>query len=425
MKKTIYLLLVLVGFAVLYFNLPLTLPSYTPERDYLDMEAQLVEQFILARDSSIIELPEGHFLFSQSLSLDNKSHLTIRGKGMDKTVLSFKGQTSGAEGIKITNSNNIVLEDFAIEDAAGDNLKISETDSVVMRRIRSAWTGEVSVENGAYALYPVLSSNVLIEECEAIGSSDAGIYVGQSDRVVIRNNKAFYNVAGIESENSTRVEIYGNEAFENTSGLLIFNLPELTLYGGNVNAYDNKIYNNNLTNFAVKGSIVSAVPKGAGVVIMATKDVNFYNNEVLDHKTVNLCVVSYELFAADQDPHASTALAEEAESRGLRAIESDYTADTKYNPYPGRISIRENRFENRFWFPTFSNDFGILWLLKNKANIPDIAYDGILPNGATLQDAEHVVCLQNNPDVNFVYLDAGNDFNDFSSDQTVFDCRLD
>ena len=121
---------------------------------------------------------------------------------MDKTVLSFKGQSSGAEGIKITNSKNITLEDFAIEDAVGDNLKISDSDSVVMRRIRSAWTGEVSVENGAYALYPVLSTNVLIEECEAIGSSDAGIYVGQSNDVIIRNNKAFYNVAGIESENS-------------------------------------------------------------------------------------------------------------------------------------------------------------------------------------------------------------------------------
>lgn len=424
MKKSIYTLLILAALALIYINFSEALPSYTPERDYLDMEVQLVEQFIMASDSSTIELPEGHFLFTQSLSLDNKSHITIRGKGMDKTVLSFKGQTSGAEGIKITNSNNITLEDFAIEDAAGDNLKISETDSVVMRRIRSAWTGEVSVENGAYALYPVLSTNVLIEECEAIGSSDAGIYVGQSDNVVIRNNKAYYNVAGIESENSTNVEIYGNEAFENTSGLLIFNLPELTLYGGKVNAYNNKIYNNNLTNFAVKGSIVSAVPKGAGVVIMATKDVNFYNNEVKDHKTVNVCVVSYALFAADQDPQANDGLTEQAESRGLRGIESDYTLDEKYNPYPGRISIHENSFKNQFSIPTFSNDFGILWLLKNKAKIPDIAYDGILPKGASLQDAEHIVCIQNNTNSSFVYLDAGNDFNGFSSDLNPFDCSL-
>ena len=227
MKKRSFLLLLVVLITAVYFWNKEQLPAYTPARDYIDLEDELVEQFILAKDSSTIELPAGHFLFSQSLSLDSKTHLTIKGQGMDKTVLSFKGQTSGAEGIKITNSKNITLEDFAIEDAVGDNLKISDSDSVVMRRIRSAWTGEVSVENGAYALYPVLSTNVIIEECEAIGSSDAGIYVGQSDKVIIRNNKAFYNVAGIESENSTNVEIYGNEAFENTSGLLIFNLPEI------------------------------------------------------------------------------------------------------------------------------------------------------------------------------------------------------
>jgi len=425
MKKRFFFPLIALLLVVLYFSWPTSLPSYTPERDYLDMEAQLVEQFILAQDSTVIELPEGHFLFSQSLSLDNKHHLTIRGKGMDKTVLSFKGQQSGAEGIKITNSTNIVLEDFAIEDAAGDNLKISETDTVVMRRIRSAWTGEVSVENGAYGLYPVLSTHVLIEHCEVIGSSDAGIYVGQSDKVIIRNNKAFYNVAGIESENSTNVEIYGNEAFENTSGLLIFNLPELTLYGGKINAYDNKIYNNNLTNFAVKGSIVSAVPKGAGVIIMATKDVGFYNNEVRDHKTVNLCVVSYELFAADEDPQAQTELSQEVQSRGLRAIEADYTQDKAYNPYPGRIRIAKNSFDNQFWLPTFSNDFGWLWLFKNGLSIPDIAYDGIVPEGANIQDKDYKLCLEDNVNAAFVFLDAGNDFQDFSTEMAPFNCRLD
>ena len=229
MKKIQILLVLIVLVGAFYFWNKETLPAYQPNRDYILFESEFVEQFFLAQDRSTIELPAGPFLFSLSLFLDNKTHLTIKGQGMDKTVLSFKGQNSGAEGLKITNSKNIILEDFAIEDAVGDNLKISDSDSVVMRRIRSAWTGEVSVQNGAYALYPVLCTNVLIEECEAIGSSDAGIYVGQSDRVIIRNNKAFYNVAGIESENSTNVEIYGNGAFENTSGLLIFNLPELTL----------------------------------------------------------------------------------------------------------------------------------------------------------------------------------------------------
>ena len=61
---------------------------------------------------------------------------------MDKTVLSFKIQENGAEGLKITNSENIILEDFTIEDAAGDNIKITDTKGITIRRIKSAWTGD-------------------------------------------------------------------------------------------------------------------------------------------------------------------------------------------------------------------------------------------------------------------------------------------
>lgn len=425
MKKTLLFLAFILIITIGYLSIPTTLPTHAPTRDYLDMEAELVEQFILAKDSSTIELPAGHFLFSQSLSLDNKTNLTIKGQGMDKTVLSFKGQTSGAEGIKITNSKNIVLEDFTIEDAAGDNLKISETATVTMRRLRSAWTGQVSEENGAYALYPVLSTNVLIEECEVIGSSDAGIYVGQSDGVIIRNNKAFFNVAGIESENSVNVEIYGNEAYENTSGLLIFNLPGLTMYGGNVVAYENKIYDNNLPNFAVKGSIVSAVPQGTGMIVMATKDVDIHNNQISNHTTTNLSVVSYELFALERNGDASeTALSEEAEAQGLRAIDTEYTKDKAYNPYPGRVTIRDNSFANNSFLPTFSNDFGKLWLVKNGATIPDIAYDGMIDPSGALQDDQHKLCIQNNGGAHFVYLDAANNFEGFTNDLTPFNCTL-
>ena len=332
MKKIIYALLLIAITTIIVMNYK-TVPEYIPNRDYIDLENEILEAFILAKDSSTIKLPEGHFLFSQSLSLDDKKHLTIKGKGMDKTVLSFKGQQQGAEGIKITNSQNIILEDFSIEDAAGDNLKISDTDTIILRRIRTAWTGEVSTKNGAYGIYPVLSTNILIEECEAIGASDAGIYVGQSQNVIMRNNKAFFNVAGIESENSSQVEIYNNEAFNNTSGLLIFNLPGLTVYGGNVKAYNNNIHDNNLNNFGVKGSIVSAVPKGTGVIIMATQDVDFFQNSIANHKTTNLAVVSYEIFAADQDLEVS-GLSDSSESQGLRTIDSDYKKDQNYNrPY--------------------------------------------------------------------------------------------
>ena len=96
-------------FAFLLLKSP-SMPSYNPDRDYLDMEIPILEAFITAQDSTVIELPMGHYLFSQSLILDGKKNITLRGKGIEKTVLSFKGQKQGAEGIRISNCKNLTIE---------------------------------------------------------------------------------------------------------------------------------------------------------------------------------------------------------------------------------------------------------------------------------------------------------------------------
>ena len=198
---------------------------------WFDMHAELQEALILAGPGDTIMLPAGYFSFNKSLLIDDKDSIILKGAGMDETVLSFLDQQEGAEGIKISHCSNITLADFTIEDASGDNIKVNDTDGITFRKVKSQWTGPASEENGAYALYPVLCKNVLIEECIAIGASDAGVYVGQSDHVIIRNNIAKRNVAGIESENSNHVQIYGNLAENNTGGILVFDLPGLTQYG--------------------------------------------------------------------------------------------------------------------------------------------------------------------------------------------------
>ena len=43
--------------------------------------------------------------------------------GIDQTILSFKDQIEGSEGLKIINSKNIILKDFTIEDSKGDLIK--------------------------------------------------------------------------------------------------------------------------------------------------------------------------------------------------------------------------------------------------------------------------------------------------------------
>ena len=88
--KRLFRWLLITAFALLIWMLIDNRPdSYDPERNYQDIEDELLTQFIIATDSSVIELPEGHFLFSKSLTLDGVSHVTIKGKGIDKTVLSF------------------------------------------------------------------------------------------------------------------------------------------------------------------------------------------------------------------------------------------------------------------------------------------------------------------------------------------------
>jgi len=62
-----------------------------------DFQKKYQSLFILAESGDVIELPEGIFQLTNTLSLEGKKKVTIRGKGMNKTILSFKNQTDGAE----------------------------------------------------------------------------------------------------------------------------------------------------------------------------------------------------------------------------------------------------------------------------------------------------------------------------------------
>ena len=62
-----------------------------------------------------------------------------------------------------------------------------------MINLRTEWTGGPKSTNGAYGLYPVESKDVYIDGCIAIGASDAGIYVGQSKNIIVKNSQAMYN----------------------------------------------------------------------------------------------------------------------------------------------------------------------------------------------------------------------------------------
>ena len=283
-------------------------------------EKSIEQKLLDAKPGDVVDIPAGTYALSRSLSLAANG-VTIRGAGMNKTVLSFAKQNSGAEGMLVT-GDDFTLQDLALVDTKGDALKINGTKNAVMRRVRVEWTGGPKTTNGAYGLYPVQVTNVLIEDSVVKGASDAGIYVGQSSNIIVRNNHAEGNVAGIEIENSNHADVYGNTATDNAGGILVFNMPNLPVPGSKTRVYKNIVSTNNHANFGAKGSAVSSVPAGSGVIVNSNKDVEIFDNDLKDNKTANVIISSY--YSTGFDTKSGVASA--------------------YDPYPENIYVTQNRF---------------------------------------------------------------------------------
>lgn len=310
-----------------------------------DAQERLQEALILAEPGDIVELGAGKFELTDGLSLD-VDKVIVRGQGMDKSVLSFAGQLGAGEGFLVT-SDDVVLRDFAIEDSKGDGIKSKGADRIVYHAVRVEWTGGPKASNGAYGIYPVEATDILVQDSFVRGASDAGIYVGQSKNIIVRRNTAIENVAGIEIENSFDAEVTENLVTKNTGGILVFDLPNLPQMGGhNVKVAYNAVINNNTPNFAPEGNIVAGVPAGTGVMIMANRHVEVYQNALIDNSSTNVLVVSY----------------------------TQKFDDENYDPTPREVVVTENIHGRSGYAPDFKGGDQIAAAFGG--SVPPIVYDG-------------------------------------------------
>ncbi|PCE66095.1 parallel beta-helix domain-containing protein [Sediminicola luteus] len=407
MKKKILIAVLLVLALAAYFVLRDTSTTIDAKIDVAALpqasEAQLeaiAESFILAKKGDVIEIPEGYYEFSTQLYLDKVPGVTIKGAGMDKTVLSFKNLTVGAEGIKIS-ADSVLISSLTVQDTPGDNIKIQNSKGVTLQNVRTTWSQGPAETNGGYGIYPVTCQDVLIENCEVSGASDAGIYVGQSRNIVVRNNYVFNNVAGIEIENCINSEVYKNLSTHNTGGILVFDLPSLPAGNGHTcKVYDNEIIENNYKNFAPEGNIVGTVPPGTGIILLAAKNVEIYNNKIVGHKTMGTAISSYQ------------------------TVQTPWN-DANYDPFTYDVYIHDNSYHSDgYRFPDYSKDFGKLVVFYLGAKAKDIVYDGILDDkkGTDLAQNPMNLCIQNQDGASFAMIDAANDLQNISDDPAPYDC---
>ena len=384
--------------AVSLFTLTACSHQETPE----EFQKHLQERLIKAKSGDVIDLPAGKFHLDRTLSL-TANGVTIRGKGMDQTVLTFAGQKEGASGL-LVKANDFTAEDFAIEDTAGDGLTVQGVDGVIIRRVRVEWTRGPNSGNGPYAIYPTQCKNVLVEDSVAKGASDAGFYIGQSDNVVMRRNRSEYNVDGYEVENAEHVDVYDNIAAHNSGGIGVFNLPDLPKQGGeHVRVFRNQVYENNTPNFAPKSlGPIYFLPTGTGVYIMAIHDVEEFQNKIRDNNTTNVYIINY-----------ATAL-------------SDPIKDARFSPFADHISLHDNEISGGGKSPDTRLD-GVKALMQvGGGSLADIIYDGVVdPKLAAGKSANAgQVCLANNGSPTFLNLDAANNFKHANGNLKPYGCSL-
>jgi len=230
-----------------------------------------------------------------------------------------------------------------------------------------------------------MCKHLLVDGCFAKGASDAGIYVGQSETVIVKNSIADNNVAGIEIENTKHADVFNCTAINNTGGIVIFDLPGLPAGQGNTTRLFNcTIENNNYKNFAPEGNIVGQVPPGTGIMLMASENVEVFDNIITNNNLMSIGLVDYQVLATFSG----------------RTVD-----DESYITYPRDISIHNNTISRKNECPSELNEIGtILKSFFEDCEIPEILWDGITALDKLTEEMS--ICIQSSGSV--IDLDLGN-----------------
>jgi parallel beta-helix repeat protein len=364
-----------------------------------DDQSRVQRALIETPADSTICFESGEFRFTDQLTLSSRG-ITLR--GTPSTVWDFRNQQATARNGLLVTNGDFTIEDFTIKNTAGDGVRVEGATGATFRKLRVSWDDDALrpddngvLRSGAYAVYPVGSSKVLIEDCEVTGSRDAGLYVGQSHSIIVRNNKVYANVAGIEIENSTDAEVYGNTVYDNTGGILVFNLPDLPVQDGRrANVHDNDVHDNNRDNFAIPGTTVAGVPPGIGILILAADETDIHDNKLRSNNSTGVLIVSCFTNNNLTECHSSMA---------------------GYDQFPQQTYIHGNTYEGNGQSPDV-----IFTALIGQPTLEDVVWDGDIDS--TKDNATNLCILE--PAGTFRNFNSRGGFKDQSTSTMPYQCMI-
>lgn len=425
--------------------------------DANNLAESAAEAFANIKDGDVIVFPKGYYRLPSQLKITGDvfdtegdgrlANITIMGSGVNETVLDFsslekgsKGESIGVDGLLISDVDNLVISDLTVVEAGKNAVKVEKINGFHMHHAATIWDGELSKENGAYGIYPVNSENILIENTFTRGSADAGVYVGQSQHVIVRNSVALENVAGMEIENCEDAEFYGNLAQGNTAGLLVFDLPIGNgKYGSNVRVYNNEMIGNNEPNFATVSDFAGGVhiaPHGTGMIILSTSDVEIFDNTITDHGSFAVAIADY---AFAESPEKLAVMPQPVLDAGIPQTNYLSVYADGYSPNVRNVTVHGNKINNAGTAPDQSKLAAFISLFNDEVpsiaedNLPAMIFDGVgqtltetgiqLPGVGTIPLAPYdvaytaadYICTYDNTDSDNAIVEMGTPYNPFAT----------
>ena len=180
------------------------------------------------------------------------------------------------------------LSGFTVQGFSGFGVYLACVDGFRLR-------DNTARRNLTYAMFPVRSTDGRLWRNVASGThSDACLYVGQSERVLVDHNRATDCQIGLQIENSRHVRMRDNQAVGNTAGIIIDVIDERqTTVEADNSVTGNLVQDNNRPNSAPPDEETSEIPPGIGIILDGADRTLLARNRIEGNQFTGLTLVDF------------------------------------------------------------------------------------------------------------------------------------
>lgn len=278
--------------------------------------------------------------------LVTKDNITIQGsKGavMDGTGLPGNTAIRVAAPSAGARINGFRLSGLTIQNYSRTGILLLRVDHFHVMR-------GVYIDNNEYGIFPILSSNGLIDFNEVSGSDDTGIYVGQSHDIVVEKNHTRDCTLGIAIENSSYIAVRENTAVENSIGIVVQLLPGLGVkVTSDVEVKENRLIRNNRPNPVTDPEdSLSLAPSGIGFLNVGGDRVRVERNVATQNNSGGIAVIRLPQQFAQLDSLINPLPDDNVIANNV-ALQNGRSPDPKISPLLGSDLVWDLSGANNCW----------------------------------------------------------------------------